>query len=148
MTWGDIANIFNSNNVRFSVGRDSGTSDPVEEVVLMDTFKMEKDLPVQRDSVRAGPAENPDWLLREIIITALVTKDLYDKLEAISEETSRGGFFIEDFELNAESIGGDSKNSTLSCDGFVRHLSLGAIKGQKYTVTFIIRVINNTVVIS
>ncbi len=148
MSWGDIANIMNGNNVLFKMGRTSGSPDPVEELVLLESFKMVKDLPVNRTSSRSGPVEVPDFVLREFLLNVNVTKDLFDKLEAISEPTTRGGFNIEDFELDAESVAGASQDSVLNCDGYVRHFEANGVKGTKYNIDVTIRVINNTVVIS
>lgn len=148
MTWGDIADIFNANNVLFKMGRIPDSPDTVEEIILIHTFKLVKDMPINRTISRDGPVEVPNPILREFLINADVTKDLFDKLEAISEPTLRGGFIIEDFELEAVSINSASEDSTLTFDGFVRHFEGNAIEDTKYNVDFIARAINNTVVIS
>ncbi len=151
MTWGDISKIFNANNVLFSMGRIPDSPDPVEEIILIHSFRMPKDLPVARTISRVGPVETPNPILREFLINADLTKDLYDKLEAISEPTTRGGFIIEDFELNAQSIsdpGAQEDDITLNFDGYCRHLDGIAIEDTKFNVDFILRALNNTVVIS
>jgi len=148
MTWGDVADIFNANNVLFKMGRIPNSPDTVEEIILIHTFKLVKDMPIDRTISRDGPVEVPNPILREFLINADMTKDLFDKLEALSEPTVRGGFNIEDFELDAVSINSAPEDSTLVCDGFVRHFEGNAIEDTKYNVDFIIRVINNTVVIS
>ncbi len=148
MTWGDVSKILNANNVLFKMGRTSGSPDPVEEMILIHRFRMVKDLPIARTISRGGPVEVPNPVLREFLINADVTEDIYDKLEALSEPTTRGGFNIEDFEMEANAITSAIDDVTLNCDGIVRHFEGIAIENEKFNTDFIIRVINNTVVIS
>ncbi len=149
--WGDISEIFNSNNVLFKMGTTPDTPDTVEEIILIHSFRMPKDMPIARTISRNGPVETPNPILREFLINADITKDLFNKLEALSEPTTRGGFFIEDFQLLAESIldpGAQENDITLNFDGYVRHIDGIAIEDQKFNVDFIIRALNNTVVIT
>lgn len=149
MTWGSAANIFNANNVLFKMGRIPSSPDAVEEIILVHSFKVVKDIPVARTISRDGPVEVPNPVLREFLINADVTEDLYDKLEAVSDPTTRGGFNIEDFEMEANSIlPGGSVDITLNFDGFVRHFEGNAIEDTKFNIDIIIRAINNTVVVS
>lgn len=148
-TWGNVANIFNSNNVLFKMGTTPNTPDTVEEIILIHTFKIIKDIPVDRTISRDGPVEVPNPVLREFLINADITEDLYDKLEAVSEPTTRGGFNVEDFQMLANSINvSGAEDITLNFDGFVRHFEGNAIEGTKFNVDFIVRAINNTVVVS
>ncbi len=148
VSWGDVSKIFNSNNVLFKMGTTPDSPDTVEEIILVHSFRMPKDMPVARTISRNGPVETPNPILREFLINADVTKDLYDKLEALSEPTTRGGFFIEDFELEANAISSAPDDITLNFDGYCRHIDGIAIEDQKFNIDFIIRALNNTVVIS
>ena len=144
MVFGSVTEIFNSNNVKFDM---DDTINPLEEIIFITNFRNSKVAAQNRTITRNGAVDTPSFVLREFTIDAHITKDLYDRLEAITGPTTRGANTTLSFRMRAEAVQAGN-DITLNFDGFVWSLDAQAGQDEKFDATFIIRADENTIVVS
>jgi hypothetical protein len=144
MVFGAVLETINSNNVRFDM---DDTINPLEEILYSVNVRPSKDIPQTRTITRGGAIDTPSFVLREFTIDASITKDLFDRLEAVSTPTARGANQQLTFRMRAEAQQAGS-DIILQYEGFVRNITLNSASDQLYNVTFITRADDSTVVIS
>ncbi len=144
MSWGTASEIFNGNNVLFDLD-DSGNT--LQEVILCREFRMIKDVPINRSNPREGPVDTPGQVLREFHILADITEDLFDRLDALSEPTTRGALTEFTVRMRAQAPTA-SDDATVTAEAICRHIEFVGQEQNKAQARFIIRAKNSTVVIS
>lgn len=137
MGWGTALEIFNANQVKFELSASGGA---LSEIVLMHSFRMSKDVNLDRIVTRAGPVDTPTYDLREFTVSASMTKELYERLEALCEQSTRGGVNEADFKLSAKNVSNQTSDDvSVTFKGYVRHLDADAPSEGKFIVNFNVR---------
>ena len=137
--WGDASDAFNANYVKLQLQNKANT--PVfEEIVLMEQIRVSKNTPIDRTVTRSGPLNTSSFVIRDIHVTANISKKLYSFIETQSEPTASGGFNTVKFRISTTSIGAVATDAiAVTFEGFIYDLQEIANADQKFTVDFIVR---------
>ena len=137
--WGDASDAFNSNYVKLRMQNKAQT--PVfEEIILMENIRLSKTTPITRTVARSGPINTSSFVIRDIHITANISKKLYSFIEAQSEPTTSGGFNTVKFEITTTAVGAVATDAIkVVFEGFIHAMEELANSDQKFTVDFTVR---------
>lgn len=146
MTWGTAAELFNANQVKFSLDDSGGT---LQEVVIMHSYRRTKELNLDRVNTRSGPIDTPTFPLTRFTITATMTKDLYERLDSLCDITANGGAAEPEFRMSANSVtAGSSNDVTVTFNGIVESFHEEAPENGRFTATFVVRAKHGTITVS
>lgn len=146
--YGTLNKVINAQNVKLKIGPTADSEEAEgsqQEWITMYNIRKRKSHPNNRINTRGGAVDfwsDPLW---EITFEGLVSKDIFDKLEALCTLDSRHKLPVEDFTMVGENIGGQSGDDTkVQFNGVIPDLEDFAGADGQYAIIATLRIDNTT----